>query len=96
MNARDKCRKKRNALVRRYKEMKGCNDCGGKFPHFVLQLDHRNPSTKTRNGGVDGRQCVWRDLSKPALKEELGKCDVVCANCHAIRTYDRNQQRMQG
>lgn len=23
------------------------------------------------------------------LPEEIAKCEVVCANCHAIRTFDR-------
>jgi len=26
------------------------------------------------------------------LKEEVGKCELVCANCHRDRTYKRKQQ----
>jgi hypothetical protein len=28
------------------------------------------------------------------LKKELEKCDLVCANCHAIRTWERTQEIM--
>ena len=93
MTARLKAfRQHRINLVRRYKEYKGCYDCGGRFPHYILQLDHIDDTKKTRN---NRRQCSFRDLSKPALKAELGQCDVVCMNCHGRRSYNRDQQRMK-
>jgi len=27
--------------------------------------------------------------SKRLIKEEIRKCDLVCANCHRIRTHER-------
>lgn len=33
-------------FIRMYKEYHGCMDCGGKFPSYVLDLDHRDPDEK--------------------------------------------------
>lgn len=56
-----------------------CMDCGIRYPHYVMDFDHRNPDEKEINVGVT------RSLNK-TLKE-IEKCDVVCANCHRIRTW---------
>jgi hypothetical protein len=57
----------------------GCVDCGEKNP-IVLEFDHRDPNQKIANVGK------LRYGSTKQLKEELAKCDVVCANCHRKRT----------
>jgi hypothetical protein len=36
-----------------------------------------------------------RRTSKETLDRELAKCDLVCANCHRERTYQRRQQAKQ-
>lgn len=63
-----------------------CLDCGGKFPTYVMEFDHvperGKKSFPVANGGN------WSLISGPLL-EELKKCDVICANCHRIRTYKR-------
>ena len=68
-----------------YKEFRGCMDCGGKFPSFVLVLDHRDPSIKKFTPSRLAKNGSWDKMI-----EELKKCDVVCANCHRIRTHDNN------
>jgi hypothetical protein len=58
-----------------------CADCGGKFPPCVLDFDHvpeRGP--KLFNIGTS-------DVSIKRLEAEIAKCDIVCANCHRIRTW---------
>lgn len=77
----------RGAFLRDYKAERGCMDCGEMNP-VVLELDHRDPSTKDRRYvNRFGRTAVpWRSLSWEHLYAELAKCDVVCANCHRIRT----------
>jgi hypothetical protein len=61
---------------------KPCVDCGGKFPPYIMHFHHRNPSTKTYNVG----SMVNRKLSD--IEAEIAKCDLLCANCHGIRTYE--------
>lgn len=58
---------------------KGCVECGITNP-IVLEFDHKDPSTKCFNIG----DSYSKPLDKVVL--ELSKCDIVCANCHRIRT----------
>jgi hypothetical protein len=32
---------------------------------------------------------VHDGFSLAAIKKEIEKCEIVCANCHRIRTYNR-------
>ena len=47
-----------------------------------MDFDHRDPSTKLFNL-MTGRAMLMSDQK---LMAEVAKCDVVCANCHRIRT----------
>ena len=60
-----------------------CQDCGGTFPPWVMDFDHREPSEKSFN--VTSARAML--MSRPRLMAEIQKCDIVCANCHAVRTY---------
>ena len=56
-----------------------CMDCGIS-DWRVLEFDHRKGETKKLN---------IADSTKYSLritKKEIAKCDIVCANCHNIRT----------
>lgn len=78
-----KKRQELRTIVRAAKD-KPCTDCGGDFPFYVMQLDH-----------VRGRKlfdmstAIAQAKSFDALKREIEKCEPVCANCHAERTYRR-------
>lgn len=76
---------KRRKVINRLKD-KPCMDCGGTFPLVCMQFDHRDPSAK-----LDKISNLVGTL-RIALAE-IEKCDVVCANCHAIRT---ERQRLSG
>jgi hypothetical protein len=65
-----------------------CMDCGVQHPPYVMQFDHRDPSTKSFTIGEN----VSR-FSLDVVLAEIAKCDVVCANCHAERTYQQHQAR---
>lgn len=67
-----------------YKEKLGCSDCRNHFPHYVLEFDHRPEFQK-----VDVVYRVLRNYGAEAAWAEVAKCDVVCSNCHKIRTYRR-------
>ena len=58
--------------------------CGYKGPGYVLDLDHRDPEEKSfklsSSSHLGGRS--W-----DTIKQEMAKCDVLCANCHRIKTY---------
>ena len=61
-----------------------CADCGGRFPPFAMDFDHRE--------GSDKRIGVTRMVGRAGIKAilaEAAKCDIVCANCHRARTYRR-------
>ena len=57
-----------------------CVDCGKNFPFYVMDFDHRERNTKKFNVG----RMIHEGWDR--IKIEIEKCDVVCANCHRIRT----------
>jgi hypothetical protein len=71
---------KSREFVRQQKD-RPCLDCGGQYPHYMMDFDHRDPTTKEFNvGNGTGR-------SEQTLLAEIAKCDLVCANCHRERTH---------
>lgn len=68
--------------IRQYKE-RPCQDCGVQYPFYVMQFDHVRGE---KDGDISTFMCN-RQWSKAIA--EIEKCDVVCANCHAERTYGR-------
>jgi len=71
---------KRNHLMARFKVFKGCAHCGYNEDARALQFHHRDG----RNGSP--QIGAMSTASKAALKCEFDKCDILCANCHAIIT----------
>ena len=62
-----------------------CHDCGGTFKPHQMDFDHRESVAKAfRLTSGRGMLSAQEDLTA-----ELAKCDVVCANCHRIRTRAR-------
>jgi hypothetical protein len=57
-----------------------CTDCGGCFPPVCMHFDHRDYREKVR---VVSAWCAAGDI--PKMLQEIERCDLVCANCHAIR-----------
>jgi len=75
-----------NRAILRAAKDRPCADCQVSYPYYVMQFDHRDAAEKSFNVGNFGPTC-----SREKLLAEIAKCDVVCANCHAERTYKRSQ-----
>jgi hypothetical protein len=63
-----------------------CTDCHQSFPWFVMEFDHRE---KPLNGKRVG---YYANFGMKRLLAEVAKCDLVCANCHCVRTHQRRIQ----
>ena len=59
-----------------------CRDCGGTFPPVAMDFDHVRGVKVTDLARMS--QMSW-DL----VLDEVAKCDLVCANCHRVRTQSR-------
>lgn len=74
--------------IRGLKEATPCLDCGRSFPYYVMTFDHR-PELGPKLFTFGHLQRRWVNAGR--LAAELAKCDLVCANCQAIRTYKRRE-----
>lgn len=81
----------RRAWLRGLKERKPCTDCGRVYPYQVMQWDHRPGFEKVG----DLSEAFW-GRSRDEVLAEIAKCDLVCANCHAIRTFARMSLKWLG
>jgi hypothetical protein len=62
-----------------------CADCNGSFPYYVMDFDHVRGEKQFILSEAANKMA-----SLDAIEEEIAKCDVVCANCHRVRTYVRS------
>lgn len=83
-----KKQKARKKFIDDLKVKAGCIDCGYSKHPEALQFDHLPTFTK------------HFEISKSHLKpikevlEEIKKCEIVCACCHAIRTHHRRKLKV--
>lgn len=85
---KDKSYRSRRNFVDQIKLDSGCADCGYKEFPYVLGFDH---VTGDKEFDVGLRITV----SMERLLKEIDKCDVVCHNCHAIRTHNRRKTKSE-
>ena len=64
---------------------KPCVDCNHSFPICCMDFDHRPGEKKSYCVGT----MFAHHYSRSLIERELNKCDLVCANCHRIRTRDK-------
>ena len=77
----------KRSYINEYKLSSGCEICGYSAHPAALQLDHLNPSLKDKEFSTK-RMTQW---SYEKINEELSKCRVLCANCHAVETIEKKQ-----
>ncbi len=66
--------------LRDYLLYKSCMDCG-EDRWAVLEFDHVRGEKTTEVSEMVNSNYSWR-----RVLEEISKCEVVCANCHGLRT----------
>lgn len=92
-------RKQRRELIQSFKD-KPCMDCEIQYPYYVMEFDHRKPEDKEflisqavwgyKSQSGKRRKIKSSDaVGEDRLLKEIDKCDVVCSNCHRIRTHNR-------
>ncbi len=59
-----------------------CADCGLTYPPAVMEFDHTGDN-KARN------VMSMAGYTKERILAEIAKCEVVCGNCHNLRTHGR-------
>lgn len=85
--ARADAKRIEKARIIRAAKNRPCADCHKRFPFYVMDFDH-----------VRGKKlfsmasCKLHLVGQPLL-DEIAKCDVVCANCHRERTYQRKKDK---
>ncbi len=78
-------RKQSESVIREYiRQVKTgpCADCSITYPHYVMEFDH----VRGEKRFVLAR---YKSKSLETVKTEIAKCDLVCSNCHAKRTFLR-------
>ena len=66
------------------KEGVPCTDCGEVFPVWVMHWDHLPGYEK-----VASISTLVGSRRRTLILAELKKCELVCGNCHVIRTISR-------
>ena len=65
-----------------------CMDCMGIFVWRVMDFDHRPEELKSFNVASRNRLIATPERIAE-IQKEIDKCDLVCANCHRMRTMNR-------
>jgi len=64
-----------------------CVDCGINYPYYVMDFDH------VRGQKHANVMELVSTLSKKKIDEEIAKCEIVCSNCHRVRTHMRKMAK---
>lgn len=72
---------KRRDLINKIKVDKGCAKCGYNAHAAALDFNHTHGDKKF-NVSQDPKVALEKLLA------EIAKCEVLCANCHRVHTYE--------
>lgn len=88
---RERTKTQREAIRQHVRDLKTntpCADCDQQYHYCAMQFDHLSDDkveTVARLASTNG----WKKV-----KEEIVKCEIVCSNCHHIRTFNRMLARL--
>lgn len=71
---------------------KPCTDCGIVYLPAVMEFDHLPEFTKIATISM----MVADGCNRDKIKKEMAKCELVCANCHSVRTVTRRAAGIGG
>lgn len=74
---------KNREFINAFKKDKPCVDCGVTYHSCQMDFDHLG------NKKVGVAEMKAQHYSTKRIQEEINKCELVCANCHRMRTYKR-------
>lgn len=77
-------RSKIKEFIKGLKESSPCTDCGAFYPSCVMDFDHVNGQKSAEINFLTSTGRI------AALKSEIKKCEIVCSNCHRLRTFNRS------
>ncbi len=81
-------------MVAWYRDLKSstpCADCGSTFNHAAMSWDHLPGFEK-----LDDVSSLVSRHNKALILAEIQKCELVCANCHAVRSFERRGVAQSG
>ena len=84
-----KSRGKKYEYIRELKR-RPCLDCGGTFPPECMDFDH---VTGIKSFNISANVHAH---GKQKILDEIAKCEIICANCHRIRTVQRRNDPESG
>lgn len=79
---RAKYRERNYGIVREIKAKTPCADCGTIFPAVAMDFDHGD---QPKDKSIAALCSMGAGLDR--LYAEIAKCELVCANCHRVRTH---------
>lgn len=79
---RDKFKNRNRDYIKEILQKSGCTDCK-ETNWIVLEFDHLDDKVLDISRLMNDNRLAF-------LVKEVAKCEVVCSNCHRLRTYKRN------
>ena len=74
--------------LNRIKLASGCVQCGYNASPIALDFDHINHENKSEDLKRCGSRRSIGDLPWDKIDDEIAKCQVLCANCHRVKSWE--------
>lgn len=85
--SRPKYKKRAKDYVWKIKAETPCVDCNCKFHPVAMDFDHISQDKEAEIARLVNNGCSIERIAR-----EIAKCELVCANCHRVRTWSRQHK----